>query len=48
MVYKLGGLIPVETYAMSVPKTYRYNAFMRQATLHSIIADLNEIRNRKV
>ena len=43
MPYKLGKLIPLETYALSIPKTHRYNAFMRQATLHSIIADLDEI-----
>ena len=42
----LVGLIPLETYAMAQPKMLRYNAFMRQATLHSIIADIQAIRNR--
>lgn len=45
MRYKLGGLIPLVRYVMSVPKRYRYNAFLRQATLHSIIADLERVRD---
>ena len=42
--YRLGGLIDLSTRAMSVEPQHRHRIFMLQATLHSIIADLNVIR----
>lgn len=42
--YRLGGIIPLPTRAMELEPTRRYDVYMLQATLHSIIADLNDIR----
>ena len=47
IMYKLGQLIPLESYAMSIPKYRRFDAFMRQATLHSIISELDAVIFRK-
>lgn len=42
-MYRLGKLIPLETYAMSQPKNIRWFAFLRQSTLHSVISDLDKV-----
>ena len=42
-MYKLGRLIPLHTRVMKIAKHLRYKVFMLQATLHSIISDLDDI-----